>query len=73
MNTSELKEMIDGSIFDVPQGDCYLAMVKVGNEASISFEGESDLLKVTLLGLMKKYKDLAEIILDAAEAYEMEE
>jgi hypothetical protein len=73
MNTEELKEMIDGCIFDVPQGDCYLTMVKVGGEVSVSFEGDKDTIKACLLKLMKKYKDLAEVVVDAADAYIEEE
>lgn len=72
MNTKELKELIDGCIFDVPKDDCYLAMVKVGNEISISFEGDKDVMTACLLRLMKKYKDIAEVVIDAADAYDEE-
>lgn len=73
MNTEELKELIDGCIFDVPAGDCYLAMAKVGNEVSISFEGEKDVLKACMLRLMKKYKVMAEVVTEVADDYDMEE
>ena len=73
MNTEELKELIDGCIFDVPEGDCYLAMAKVGNEVSISFEGDKDVLKVCMLRLMKKYKVMAEVVTEVADDYDMEE
>lgn len=73
MNTEELKELIDGCIFDVPQGDCYLMMVKVCGEVSVSFEGDKDTVKACMLKLMKKYKDLAEVVVDAADAYIEEE
>ena len=72
MNIEELKEMIDGTIIEVPQGDAYLAMVKVGNEASISFEGDVHTIATAFVKLMKKYKDLASVICIAADAYEME-
>lgn len=73
MKVSELKEIIDGVIMDVPQGDCYLAMAKVGNEVSVSFEGQGNMLATSFLNLMKKYKDLADVVMAAAEAYEKEE
>lgn len=73
MTTKELKEIIDGVSMDVPQGDCYLAMAKVGNEVSVSFEGQGDMLATSLFRLMKKYKDLADVVMAAANAYETEE
>lgn len=73
MKVSELKEIIDGVIMEVPKGDCYLAMAKVGNEVSVSFEGQGNMLATSLLNLMKKYKDLADVVMAAAEAYEKEE
>lgn len=73
MKVSELKEIIDGGIMEVPKGDCYLAMAKVGNEVSVSFEGQGNMLATSLLNLMKKYDNLAEVVLAAAEAYEEEE
>ena len=72
MNTAELKEMIDGTIIEVPQGDAYLAMAKVGNEASISFEGDVHTIATSFVKLMKKYKELASVVCIAADAYEME-
>lgn len=72
MTTKELKELIDGCIFDVPEGDCYLAMAKVGNEVSISFEGDKEMMVITLVALMEKYKDLAGIVCDAADIVDME-
>lgn len=72
MNTAEFKELIDGTIFDVPQGDAYLAMAKVGGEASISFEGDAHTIAMAFVKLMKKYKDLATVVCIAAVAYEME-
>ena len=38
MTTKELKELIDGCVFDVPEGDCYIAIAKVDGEVSVSFE-----------------------------------
>lgn len=73
MKVSELKEIIDGVNMDVPQGDCYLAMAKVGNEVSVSFEGQGDMLATSLFRLMKKYKKLADVVMAAADAYEAEE
>lgn len=73
MKVSELKGIIDGAVMDVPEGDCYLAMAKVGNEVSVSFEGHGDMLATSLFNLMKKYKDLAEVVMTAADAYETEE
>lgn len=73
MKVSELKEIIDGVNMDVPQGDCYLAMAKVGNEVSVSFEGQGDMLATSLFRLMKKYDNLAEVVLAAADVYRAEE
>lgn len=73
MTTKELKEIIDGVNMDVPQGDCYLAMAKVGNEVSVSFEGQGDMLATSLFRLMKKYKNLADVVMAAADAYEAED
>lgn len=73
MNTNDLKEMIDGTIIDVPKGDCYLLLTKVGNEVHVSYEGEKDMIKASLFSLIHEYNDLAEVVLDAAEAYETEE
>lgn len=73
MKVSELKEIIDGVSMDVPQGDCYLAMAKVGNEVSVSFEGQGDMLATSLFRLMKKYKNLADVVMAAADAYEAED
>ena len=73
MTTKELKEMIDGCIFDVPEGDCYMSMVKVGDEVSVSFEGKPETLKAVLFRLMNKYKDLAEVVTDAAFVYNEQE
>lgn len=73
MTTKELKEIIDGVNMDVPQGDCYLAMAKAGNEVSVSFEGQEDVLATSLYRLMKKYKTLADVVMAAADAYETEE
>lgn len=69
MTTKEFKELIDGCIFDVPDGDCYLGMAKVGHEVSVSFEGKPETLKACLFGLMNKYEDLAEVVCDVAYVY----
>lgn len=73
MKVSELKEIIDGVIIEVPKGDCYLAMAKSGQEVSIGFEGSVEMLATCLFNLMNKYDNLAEVVLAAAEAYEKEE
>ena len=73
MTTKELKELIDGCIFDVPKNDCYIAMAKVGGEVSVSFEGKPETLKAALFSLMNKYKDLAEVVCDAAFVYNEQE
>ena len=72
MNTTELKELIDGVIVDVNPGDAYLAMAKVGHEVSISFEGDVDTIVASLVKLMRKYDDLATVVCMAADHYEME-
>ena len=70
MKNKELKELIDGCIIDVPEGDCFLAMAKSGAEVSVAFEGHLDMLTASMVKLMKKYKDLATIICCAADSYE---
>lgn len=73
MTTKELKELIDGCVFDVPEGDCYIAIAKVDGEVSVSFEGKAETLKAVLFGLMNKYKDLADVVSDAAFVYNEQE
>lgn len=73
MTTKEFKELIDGCIFDVPEGDCYIAIAKVDGEVSVSFEGKPETLKAVLFRLMNKYKDLAEVVTDAAFVYNEQE
>lgn len=73
MNVIELKEIIDGAIIDVPEGDCYIAIAKCGKDVSISYEGTKDMMTECLLRLMKKYKDLSEVVIDAADEYMEEE
>ena len=72
MKNSELKELIDGCVIDVPKDDCFLAMAKSGVEVSVAFEGHIDMLTASMVKLMKKYKDLATIICCAADSYEMD-
>jgi hypothetical protein len=73
MTTKEFKELIDGCIFDVQEGDCYLGMVKVDGQVSVSFEGKPETLKAVLFSLMNKYEDLAEVVCDAAFVYNEQE
>ena len=72
MKTKELQELIDGCTFDVEPNDCYIAIAKVGTDASISFEGNSDMLEKTLVSLMRKFPDFGDIVCNAAEAYNLD-
>lgn len=73
MTKKEFKELIDGCIFDVPEGDWYLGMAKVDGKVSVSFEGKPETLKAVLFSLMNKYDDLAEVVCDAAFVYNEQE
>lgn len=57
----------------MPEGDCYLGMVKVDGKVSVSFEGKPETLKAVLFSLMNKYDDLAEVVCDAAFVYNEQE
>lgn len=72
MYNSDLKRIIDEESIIVSENDCYLAFSKVGNEASVSLEGKEEELVGCLIDLMKKYADLKEIILEAADVYDEE-
>lgn len=70
MTTKELKEIIDGVEIKAAPDECYLVIAKTGNETSVSLEGQRDVLATSLYRLMKKYKNLAEVVLEAADAYD---
>ena len=72
MYNNELKKIIDEETINVSENDCYIAIAKVGDEASVSLEGKEEVLVGCLVGLMKKYADLREVILEAADVYDEE-
>lgn len=72
MYNTELKRIIDEEEIVISGNDCYLALAKVGDEASVSLEGKSEIIVDSLVSLMKKYPDLKDIVLEAADLYDEE-
>ena len=72
MYNTELKRIIDEEEIVISEKDCYVALAKVGDEASVSLEGNEEVIVETLVALMKKYPDLREVVLEAADLYNEE-
>lgn len=69
MEVKEFKKLISEVDIKPVNGECYIAIAKVGNKASVSFAGQKAVLTTTLYKLMTKYRDLAEVVLEASEVY----
>lgn len=72
MYNNELKRIIDEEEIVIAEKDCYVALAKVGDEASVSLEGNEEVIVETLVALMKKYPDFREVVLEAADLYNEE-
>ena len=73
MNVKEFKQQIDRELIDeVPKDGAYFAFAKDGKELSVSFEGNRVMLANCFLSLMKTYTDVADVLMTAVEAYEIE-
>lgn len=70
MYNTELKRIIDEEEIVIAENDCYLALAKVGDKVSVSLEGNEEVIVETLVALMKKYPDLKEVVLEAADLYD---
>lgn len=72
MYNNDFKKILEEEPIIVSENDCYLAISKVGYKASVSLEGKEEILVGCLVNLMKKYADLREVILEAADVYDEE-
>lgn len=72
MYNTELKRIIDEEEIVIAENDCYVAIAKVGDEASVSLEGKSEIIVGSLVVLMKKYPYLRDVVLEAADLYDEE-
>ena len=73
MNVKEFKQQIDKELIDeVSKDGAYFAFVKDGKELSVSFEGNRVMLVNCFLSIMKTYTDVADVLMTAVEAYEIE-
>lgn len=70
MYNTELKRIIDEEEIVIAENDCYIALAKVGDKVSVSLEGNEEVIVETLVALMKKYPDLKEVVLEAADLYD---
>lgn len=73
MEVKDLKRVIDDLGIKVCDNDAYLTVVKVGENASISFEGNRSTMLNLMVNLMQKYKDFASIVCEASDIYYEEE
>jgi hypothetical protein len=71
MNLEALKEIIDGTIIEVNNpNNAFLAFVKKDKQCSISYEGQRETLAQCLFSCMVQYRDLADMVCAAYEAFQ---
>jgi hypothetical protein len=66
MTTKEFKGLLDKEDIETKDDSCYFAFAMDNLSVSVSFAGKSNDLKAALVSLMEKYKDVAEVVCDAA-------
>lgn len=69
MTAKEFKEFLDKTNFEIKDNSCYFAFAMDDLKVSVSYAGMAYDLKAALVSLMEKYKDVEEIVCDAACCY----